>query len=149
MITIDLRTIPKGHSHQEFEWTLLAGDSPRENKETLVIGRFDINNKFDSDYDFKGIIEFDVKLKCDRCTEIFEKHFTEEVRFIIKKNSMIEDLDIINTDSNIVKLKSYIKDIVHTAIPMQNICSEDCRGICTGCGVNLNKETCKCNKQED
>ena len=28
--------------------------------------------------------------------------------------------------------------------PTKNLCSEDCKGLCPVCGVNLNKETCDC-----
>ena len=29
------------------------------------------------------------------------------------------------------------------------LCSEDCKGICGGCGKNLNHETCVCQKEID
>ncbi|MPN53394.1 hypothetical protein SDC9_201058 [bioreactor metagenome] len=30
-------------------------------------------------------------------------------------------------------------------LPMNLLCSEDCRGLCPNCGVNLNQKTCNCN----
>ena len=30
------------------------------------------------------------------------------------------------------------------AVPMQPFCTPDCRGICPGCGVNLNRADCEC-----
>ena len=31
----------------------------------------------------------------------------------------------------------------------KNLCSEDCRGLCPGCGVDLNHEPCRCKKEID
>ena len=31
----------------------------------------------------------------------------------------------------------------------KTLCSEDCKGLCPGCGVNLNREPCRCKKQVD
>ena len=32
--------------------------------------------------------------------------------------------------------------------PIRVLCKEDCQGICSHCGVNLNKETCDCDTSE-
>ena len=29
------------------------------------------------------------------------------------------------------------------------LCSEDCKGLCSGCGANLNREACRCKKAVD
>ena len=31
----------------------------------------------------------------------------------------------------------------------KHLCSEDCKGLCPGCGANLNVEPCRCQKQAD
>ena len=31
----------------------------------------------------------------------------------------------------------------------KTLCSPDCKGLCPGCGVNLNREPCRCKKQVD
>jgi len=33
---------------------------------------------------------------------------------------------------------------VYLSLPMKPLCSEQCRGLCSGCGVNLNTEACRC-----
>ena len=40
-----------------------------------------------------------------------------------------------------------IKDII-SSLPIQALCSEDCKGLCQKCGVNLNRETCDCDKEQ-
>ena len=31
----------------------------------------------------------------------------------------------------------------------KNLCSPDCKGLCPGCGANLNHEACRCKKAVD
>ena len=33
------------------------------------------------------------------------------------------------------------------AVPMKNLCSEDCKGLCPKCGKNLNEGLCNCNEE--
>jgi uncharacterized protein len=33
---------------------------------------------------------------------------------------------------------------IYLSIPMKPLCREDCRGLCAGCGANLNTEVCRC-----
>ncbi len=33
-------------------------------------------------------------------------------------------------------------------LPLTALCSEDCRGLCQGCGVDLNKASCRCVAEE-
>jgi uncharacterized protein len=37
-----------------------------------------------------------------------------------------------------------IEEQVLLALPTRPLCREDCRGLCSGCGVNLNSEECAC-----
>jgi len=32
-------------------------------------------------------------------------------------------------------------------LPMKPLCKQDCKGLCSQCGVNLNIETCQCSVQ--
>lgn len=34
------------------------------------------------------------------------------------------------------------------ALPVKNLCKEDCKGLCPVCGVNRNTETCECLKKQ-
>lgn len=43
-----------------------------------------------------------------------------------------------------IDLKKIAFDTVITNAPMVFLCKDDCKGLCSGCGVNLNNEQCKC-----
>lgn len=123
MVNVNLANLPSGHSHQEFERELPPDASGMTDAISLT-GVFNVYNKYSRDYEFNGYIEYDLPLECDRCGTEFTGKFREYVRFIIKMNSDIEDIDIISANSNIVDLMSYFRDIIITGIPMKNLCDK-------------------------
>jgi uncharacterized protein len=40
-------------------------------------------------------------------------------------------------------------DVFLLELDTKNLCSDDCRGLCPGCGVNLNEGQCRCKKEID
>lgn len=85
-------------------------------------------------------------LICDRCLDNFDTSiaFSFEREYILdRKDKTDEDLYVdkyLNID-----LGPELRDEIILAVPFQNICREDCAGICLGCGIGLNHDTCKCN----
>ncbi|MDM7934363.1 MAG: DUF177 domain-containing protein, partial [Methanothrix sp.] len=49
----------------------------------------------------------------------------------------------------VVRLGDFIISELVLALPLRFICTEGCRGLCSGCGVNLNRETCRCEASGD
>jgi uncharacterized protein len=45
-----------------------------------------------------------------------------------------------------INLTPLIAEQVMLALPTRPLCSEDCRGLCGTCGVNLNRESCSCSE---
>lgn len=123
MIQVNLAHLPTGHSHQEFEWEL-PSDVSGLSHSINITGAFDIYNKHNSDYEFNGYITYELPVECNRCGKEFNECFREDIRFIVKRNSDIDDIDIISANSNIVNLMSYFRDIIITCIPMKNLCNE-------------------------
>lgn len=48
-----------------------------------------------------------------------------------------------------LSLDSYIYENLIVSLPIQILCTDDCKGLCTECGVNLNSETCNCVRESD
>jgi uncharacterized protein len=46
-----------------------------------------------------------------------------------------------------LELMDILREQVMLALPMQRVCSEDCKGICPVCGRNRNETTCDCKVQ--
>jgi uncharacterized protein len=43
-----------------------------------------------------------------------------------------------------IALDDEVRQTLLLELPLKTICREDCRGLCPGCGVDLNREACKC-----
>lgn len=145
MININVSSIPAGISVQTFQWVIKRDEYDFFNEDLYIEGKFKVNNIHKTQIEFEGIIDFSLELICDRCLERFKRDFSEEVLFVLKKDYLGDELDIINFTDYLCDITDYIKDIVVTAIPSKNLCKDDCKGICPKCGVNLNYEKCKCN----
>lgn len=44
-------------------------------------------------------------------------------------------------------LADALAEQVHLALPMKTLCQEECRGLCPHCGANLNRESCRCQRE--
>jgi uncharacterized protein len=43
-----------------------------------------------------------------------------------------------------VELNDVLREFILLTLPMQRVCSEDCKGICPECGQNRNQKECAC-----
>lgn len=116
----------------------------------------------------EGTIRTEVDLGCDRCLEHFRQELAvpfeaeffrqhpdgskpggrpdegresfrqEEEAFLADAGRLFrgEDLELTET----------VREEVSLALPMQNLCRENCAGLCPKCGANLNKTTCACER---
>jgi uncharacterized protein len=55
-----------------------------------------------------------------------------------------EELGLSFYTSDVIDLAPLIREQVLLSLPTRPLCREDCRGLCGGCGVNLNDEACVC-----
>lgn len=55
-----------------------------------------------------------------------------------------QELGLVLFEGDELDFREVIQEQVIMAIPMQPLCREDCRGLCAGCGANLNDGPCGC-----
>ena len=48
-----------------------------------------------------------------------------------------------------LELDELLGDVFILDLDTKNLCSEDCKGLCPGCGADLNVEPCRCPKEID
>ncbi len=60
-----------------------------------------------------------------------------------------EDDEIILLDGSILDAGEIMTTEFILEMDTKNLCREDCRGICPGCGADLNTEPCKCKPDID
>ena len=91
--------------------------------------------RFASTVIFRGNLKSQVEQVCARCLERVPKDIFAPFDLSYDVNQL-ETLD--TTDD--------LRDILLLDHPERFLCRNDCKGICPGCGANLNRETCHCNK---
>ncbi len=47
-----------------------------------------------------------------------------------------------------INIDDIVREQVLLTVPMKPLCRTDCKGICSGCGTNLNVRSCECGAEE-
>lgn len=79
-----------------------------------------------------------LECKCDRCLEKAEIEVHAENINIIIENT-----------PDIVDLTNDIREDIILAFPQLYLCDEECKGLCSSCGKNLNIEECICEHDQE
>jgi len=51
-------------------------------------------------------------------------------------------------DQDSIVLDDEVRQTLLLEVPLKTLCSDDCKGLCPGCGVDLNREECRCEGAE-
>ncbi|MGE5329678.1 MAG: YceD family protein [Deltaproteobacteria bacterium] len=94
-----------------------------------------------------GTMDFKLELKCSRCLKELNKDFSLRVNESFSSAEGIPE-DFYKFAGNEIDLTEMVLDVIITSIPMKSLCSEECKGLCSFCGNNLNNKACAC-KDED
>ena len=101
-------------------------------------------------YFLKNRVQVSGRFACDRCTNEFDRMLSGESRVVFSSDeamlaiSEADDFHYIASNVKEIDLADEIRGTIMLAMPMKMLCSEDCRGLCGGCGANLNLEPCRC-----
>lgn len=97
----------------------------------------------------EGAGRVSVWIPCSRCLELvrvdLDIEIDEKVDMKLSDQERIEALD----ESSYIQGKELDTDeLLHNELlikwPMRVLCKEDCKGICSRCGANLNQGSCDC-----
>lgn len=154
---------PAGKGERWFEELVKASfekDYPQGNKAKLVLRLVRIGDNIQ----ISGLAEININPECDRCLVSFPKHLTETLSVNLAPHSRTPfergvrggkgGMEEAGLDENGVAFSFYegeeidlaeiVREIIVLDIPIRYLCSEDCKGLCTSCGQNLNEKTCSC-----
>ncbi len=115
---------------------------------------YDINFVRDRDkIKVSGRMRTTVMLSCVRCLEEFDLpidcHF-DVVLFpaseLTASESSVksEEIEYIFYQGNKIDLIKILSEQVNLSLPFNPVCREECRGLCSNCGANLNQKDCRC-----
>jgi uncharacterized protein len=109
--------------------------------------------KTGSSFDLSGKLEADLYLECARCLEVFNYNIRSALHAVAKIGAKgIQESDqndgegifYLTPEDQTVDLSGIVKDDIVLSMPIKPLCKEDCRGLCPGCGNNLNTSACAC-----
>jgi uncharacterized protein len=129
----------------------LGDDRARLVADANVNGRA---SKKGSEVTLRGSIATTVEIVCDRCAAAvalplgakFDASFLPAEAAAGTSHSELgkDELDYSIYQGAAVDLDELVREQILLALPMRQLCREDCKGLCASCGADLNAEDCAC-----
>ncbi len=108
-------------------------------------------------YRVEGKLRTEAGLTCSRCLKDFatvlSSHFHvtytrefpggEEASSEARELNA-EEMGLVAFDGEEIDFKDMLQEQIILAIPMQPLCRNDCQGLCSQCGTDLNRGACNC-----
>lgn len=90
---------------------------------------------------------------CDRCGDAFSRDYYNrfQISYMFAKGKDEGDnfnFKILTPDHDKINLKDDVYEYAELAVPMKKLCTDDCKGLCPKCGINLNYEHCSCSTEK-
>ena len=105
-----------------------------------------------------GRLQGAVRVSCSRCLQQFVLNVDEAIDFMLLEpqpgdapeeiDLTAEELDTEFFDGETIDVDHIVTEQIFLALPQRPLCRAECKGLCPGCGVDLNIESCRCEKQE-
>ncbi len=96
----------------------------------------------------RGRVVGAVSQDCRRCLDRVERQVDVDITLLFVPSDLLEEDDSetyrLEMGDREIDFEPYVRDEVILAIPAFAECRSDCRGLCAGCGENLNESECKC-----
>ncbi len=145
--------IPDEGLHQELERTITLND---ENVDDALVS-LDIL-RFKKKVLIEGSIKTSINLKCSRCLKEYgfplnlnfreEYNPAEEISNDKDRELTKKEMDLGFYINDEIDINEIVTEQVLLSVPMNPLCGPECKGLCPGCGKDLNEGPCKCRKEE-
>ena len=89
---------------------------------------------------------------CDRCATDFDADISFPIDVVLVtelSNEENEDEWVFPLEGDSADLEDIVRTVFVLNLDSKLLCKPDCKGICGGCGKNLNEEACSCQKELD
>ena len=113
-----------------------------------IKAKFTLNKVGEAIY-VKADLTAECRFVCDRCLEPFVAKVSDSIRMIYTFSSMLksardENVFIITDGVSEIDVTQPVRETLIIALPSKRVCTDDCKGLCSQCGVNLNIASCTC-----
>jgi uncharacterized protein len=131
-----------------------AGEDLEQSTPLHAVGVGQLVAHSDGELRIQGRYTVEMSAQCDRC--LGRARFPLDAGFdlfykptsAIARNEEVEidegEAEIGFYEGNGILLEDILREQVLLALPMQRVCSDDCKGICPACGKNRNETMCDC-----
>jgi uncharacterized protein len=117
--------------------------------------------RIDDMIEVKGQVNTSVRLPCGRCLKEFEIALKSrfELTYVSRIPEAQEDdeqeaveisaaeMGLIYFEGEKINLQDGIQEQIILAFPIKALCEDNCKGLCSSCGNDLNEGDCGCNRR--
>jgi len=103
-------------------------------------------------FQVEGNITGNLKFNCNRCLELFDYSFTApmvETYYPAVQGKAGAGEEAVPFNGDVIDLAPEVRRSILISLPMKVVCRQECLGLCRQCGVNLNKNVCRCADREN
>lgn len=131
---------------KEFEYSIAGSEFPNNDSYTFKEDVFVLGNFYNRadvvhlDYSVK----FTLNIVCDRCTKELKRDYSFEFKHIVVKNVNSSNDEYIIAENDKVDVNEIALSDLILSLPTKMLCSDDCAGLCSVCGCDLNESVCNC-----
>ncbi len=104
--------------------------------------------RYGTDVHVTGRLTGDLACTCVRCLDEFYRPVTRDFKFLLVKSDKEPELEpdagLDRYQGEEIDLGALAREQALLALEPKSLCSEDCKGLCSGCGASLNSEPCRC-----
>ncbi len=102
-------------------------------------------------YYWRGEVETEVRGACRRCLAPVNVAVSAPVGVLFTDDSLADDPSawVIEENATVLDLSEAVREELILSVPAYVLCREDCRGLCPGCGEDLNLRSCACRRSAD
>lgn len=135
----------------------------RDAEESYNIKSFQGNvDKAGDAYFLHGEMVFETACVCDRCLKEMNIEIKQDIAVTLsplgeypamkgedEDGLSDEEAGMYVTETLSFDLDEILREEALLATPIKRLCSENCKGLCLGCGADLNNEPCRCVQKGD
>jgi uncharacterized protein len=105
-----------------------------------------------------GHVEGEAQVECDRCLKPIDVKVDTDFSLEYITGSDYESSQVAELgeevmavsvfDGEAIDVDEIVKEQIVLAIPTRRLCSEECKGLCPECGIDLNSGDCNCKAEQ-
>ena len=108
--------------------------------------------------DVEGSLAANLAVSCSRCANVYVQKVERDFLrvFLRAEPEDSEELELSSEDLDrdlLPAVELDLSDLLHEelvlSLPNKPLCMADCKGICSGCGAELNEQECSCEPEID